>query len=75
MSETIEEKAGLGAQHLQEDTAVQADNEGLLKSRFDHLPLLQTLWIFRRAAVYCFISFTWQMLDGWEVNTDRDSLN
>ena len=25
-------------------------SRGLLKSRFDHLPLLKTLWVFRRAA-------------------------
>ena len=58
-------------QHLSELPSAEARDEesaGLLKSRFDHLPLLQTLWIFRRAAIYCFISFTWQMLDGWEVN-------
>ena len=66
---STENKEDLVPQHvadLPSGTAQEA--EGLLKSRFDHLPLLKTLWIFRRAAFYCFISFTWQMLDGWEVN-------
>ena len=46
-----------------------AYNEGgLLKSRFDELSIPRTLWVFRKAALYCFLSYTLNMLDGWQVS-------
>ena len=54
--------------HLEDSHVYPADAASLLKSRFDQLSIPRTIWVFRRAALFCFISFTWQMLDGWEVS-------
>ena len=40
---------------------------GLLKSRFDELSIPRTLWTFRRAALYCFMSYIMAMIEDWEV--------
>jgi hypothetical protein len=40
---------------------------GLLKSRFDRLSLLKTVWVFRRVALYCFLVYTLNMVDAWQV--------
>ena len=49
---------------LLEVHAVAEQRHDLLKSRFDELSLLQTLWVFRRVVLYSFMIYTLNMLDG-----------
>ncbi|KAL1409207.1 hypothetical protein Q8F55_006040 [Vanrija albida] len=69
-----EEKAEIQVSHLEtsvtrdEDLKHAAlDGQGVLKSRFDELPILKCLWTFRRAVFFCFLLFTGSMCDGFEV--------
>lgn len=69
-----EDKADIQVAHLEssvtrdEDLKHAAlDGQGVLKSRFDELPILTCLWTFRRAAFFCFLLFTGAMCDGFEV--------
>ncbi|GFZ44385.1 hypothetical protein JCM24511_02107 [Saitozyma sp. JCM 24511] len=43
------------------------EGRGILKSRWDELSISKTLRVFRRAALYCFLSYTLNMLDGWQI--------
>ena len=44
------------------------DPQGLRKSSFDELSMLQALKKFRMAILYCFLCYTMSMLDGWAVS-------
>ena len=46
----------------------QTGGAGVMKSRFDQLPLLKTVWVFRRVAFYIFLVYNMNMLDGWQVS-------
>lgn len=39
----------------------------LLKSRFDELSLLKTLWLFRTSALYCVAVYTGYLCEGFEL--------
>lgn len=41
---------------------------GLLKSTFDEMPLLKTLWVFRRSALITLAVYTGYMCEGFEVS-------
>lgn len=54
--------------HLGEDaTAATISGQGLLKSRFDDLSILRTLWVFRRAALVTLAVYTGYMCEGFEL--------
>lgn len=43
------------------------EGDGLVKSRFDHLTIMQALWVFRRSLFVCFCVFTGRMLEYFEI--------
>lgn len=43
------------------------DGDGLVKSRFDQLTIMQALWVFRRSLFVCFCVFTGRMLEYFEI--------
>ena len=54
---------------------VAAQRNDLLKSRFDELSIVQTVWVFRRVAIFAFMIYTLNMLDGWQVGSIYFVLN
>ena len=53
--------------HLGQMEGIEMAEQGILKSRFDELGLLKTVWVFRRVVAYSFVICTMNMLDGWQV--------
>lgn len=47
--------------------ATPVPGEGLVKSRYDHLTIRQSLWTFRRSLLVCFCVFTGRMLEFFEI--------
>jgi hypothetical protein len=69
--DSSEKKAVDHVEHLglgHDATAVTAEGNGLLKSRFDEMPLLKTLWVFRRVVLVTLAVYTGYMCEGFEVS-------
>ncbi|GMK54163.1 hypothetical protein CspeluHIS016_0107490 [Cutaneotrichosporon spelunceum] len=52
---------------LAEVTVAALEGEGLVKSRFDQLPIREALWLFRRSLLVCFFVYTGRMLEFFEI--------
>lgn len=65
--EHVDEKAG----GLDDVAAVTADGAGLLKSRFDEMSILKTLWVFRRVVLVTLAVYTGYMCEGFEVSEHK----
>lgn len=57
-----DEKASITEVHV-----AALDGDGLVKSRFDQLTIMEALWVFRRSLVVCFCVFTGRMLEYFEI--------
>jgi hypothetical protein len=55
-------------EYIHEEDIKPRDQEvELLKSRFDDLPILRVLWLFRKSAFYVFLVYTGYVCEGFEV--------
>ena len=43
------------------------EGRGILKSRFDELSIPATVWVFRKTCLFCFLAYTLNMIDAWQV--------
>lgn len=67
--QVIEDTATLSPTNILDGTRVAAlKGDGLVKSRFDELSVWHNVWLFRKAALYCFFVYTGSLLEFYEVS-------